>query len=235
MVILKRLAVWLLERSGEALFLGILFGYLLLHNLKTLFPDALKFGVIVAVVLFMHGYYATTALAGVVFRSRRWWLYPAIAAALLVIHTCLIFLHGDTDLTPEMRAAELPFVLIGACIVFACSLAGGRVLERWVRERASTTPYLSATGITLLVFGFMNAAHFLRPAGYDDSFRPYGIPFIFYRDGGFVGNGYVWQGGRWIWSGVVADAAFVAVSIVLLGMAWQRIAADRAAKRERTD
>jgi|SRR6185437_15878173 len=226
MLILKRLAVWLLERSVEALLFGILFGYLLMHDLRSLFPDFLKFAIIVAVVLFVHGYYVTTALAGVVWRSRRWWLYPAIAAALLVIHTRFIFLRGGTELTPEARATELPFALVGACIVFVCSFAGGRLLEKWLKAGASTNRYLSATGITLLVFGLMNVAHFVRPAGYDDSFRPYGIPFTFYREGGFVGN-YVWHAGRFIWGGLIADAAFVAVAIVLLGMAWQRISSDR--------
>src|SRR6185437_10525403 len=99
MVIPKRLAVWLLERSVEALLLGLLFSYLLLRDPRSLFPDFWKFGVIVASILFVHGYYVTTALAGVVWRSRRWWLYPAIAAALLVIHTRFIFLRGGTELT----------------------------------------------------------------------------------------------------------------------------------------
>jgi len=111
--------------------------------------------------------------------------------------------------------------------VFACSFAGGRVLERWLKRRTSTSPYLSAAGITLLVFGLVNVAHFLRPAGLNDNFRQYGIPFTFYRDGGFVGNTYVWQPGRFIWSGLIADAAFVAVAIVLLGITWQRVTANR--------
>jgi len=73
----------------------------------------------------------------------------------------------------------------------------------------------------------MNVAHFLRPAGLNDDFRPYGIPFTFYRDGGFIGNSFVWQAGRFIWGGLLADVAFLAVTIVLLGMAWQRVTSDR--------
>ncbi|HWH59979.1 MAG TPA: hypothetical protein VN682_20285 [Terriglobales bacterium] len=107
--------------------LGILFSYLLLRDPSSV-SDFWKFGVIVAVILFVHGYYVTTALVGVVWPTRRWWLYLAIAAALLIIHTRLIFLHGGADLTPEARAIELPFALVGAA---SCSPAASQVVAFW--------------------------------------------------------------------------------------------------------
>jgi hypothetical protein len=160
-------------------------------------------------------------------RSRKSWLYPAIAAALLIVHTRLSFWHAGTDFTPEARALELPFAVAGAGIVFLCSFSGGRLLEKWLRAGASTSPYLAASGITLLVFALANTAHFLRPAGYSNAFRPEGLPFTFYREGGFVGK-YVWHGGQLIWSGIAADAALIAATVVLLGMAWQRVSSHRA-------
>jgi hypothetical protein len=227
MSILKRLAVWLLERFVEALFLGLLFGYLMrLPLFSSLLRDFWRLALIVAVILFMHGYYVTTALFGVVWRSRKSWLYPAIAAALLVLHTRLIFWRAGSDFTRETRAMELPFAVMGACIVFACSFAGGRVLDKWLTKDAIANTYLAATGITLLVFTLANTAHWMRCC-LTDSFRPIGLPFTFYRDGGFVGK-YVWQGGRFTWSGVAADAALIAAIVVLLGTAWKKVNSHRA-------
>ena len=62
--ILKRLTVWVLERSIEACLLGGLFGYLLSLNAKDpplTLQNALAtfwvYGIAVAVFLFLHGYY----------------------------------------------------------------------------------------------------------------------------------------------------------------------------------
>ena len=126
------------------------------------------------------------------------------------------FRSWENDFTPEARAMESPFVLCGACIVFACAFAGNRVLNKWVQTIASPNPYLSATGITLLLFLLANVAHFLRPAAYDNSFRAYGLPFHFYREGGFV-DGWVWRRGGFIWHGIVADTALMVGIVVLLG------------------
>lgn len=227
MLILKRLAVWLLERLVEGILLGALLGYLLVPNFTGLFSGVWVLAVAVGFVLFTHGYYLTTAFFGVVWRSTRSWVYPAITAALFAIHSHIVFVRGKSDFTPEARAMESPFILCGACIVFACAFTGGRVLNKWVQASASPNPHLSATGITLLLFLLANVAHFLRPAAYDNSFRPYGIPFHFYREGGFV-DGWVWRRGGFIWHGIVADTALVAGIIVLLGKAWQRINSARA-------
>jgi hypothetical protein len=223
MVILKRLTVWLVERFVEALLFGALFGYLLLPNFRNVFPDLWRLTGIVAVVLFIHGYYVTTGLFGIVWRSRKSWVYPAIAAVLLVIHTRILFARAGSDFTPETRAMELPFAMVGACIAFGCSFVGSRVLKKWLSANATANPYLSAAGLALLVFALANTAHFLRPSDYDNSFRPYGLPFTFYRDGGFVGHSFVWQDGRFIWHGVIANAALLMATVVLLGTGWQRI------------
>jgi len=79
MLILRRLALWLLERLVEVFLLGALVGYLLVPNFTGLFSVVWALAVAVGVVLFMHGYYVTTAFFGVVWRSAKWWLYPAIS------------------------------------------------------------------------------------------------------------------------------------------------------------
>ena len=160
MVILKRLAVWLLERFVEAILLGGLLGYLVLPKFTIIFSSIWVWPVVVAFELFFHGYYVTTAVFGVFWRSVRPWLSPAITAALFIVHAHIVFRRGRPDFTPEARAMELPFLVGDACVVFACAFAGGRVLNKWAEAGTSTNTYLSATGITLLVFMLANVAHF---------------------------------------------------------------------------
>ncbi len=224
MVILKRLVVWLLERFIEALLLGIACGYLWGVKFS---GDFWQGAVLVAFMLFVSGYYVTTAVCGVVWRSQKPWLYPAIAAALLVIHTRIFLTGVDPPFTPATRAHWLPFAVIGACIVFGCSFAGGRALKGWLNAGAPPNPYLSATGITLLVFALANTANWMRCCS-GNSFRPLGLPFTFYREGGFVGTNWVWQSGQFVWLGLIADALLLAATILLLGKAWQRIHSPRA-------
>jgi hypothetical protein len=224
MVILKRFVVWLLERFIEALLIGLACGYIVGVKFSNTFWTG---GFVVAVMLFISGYYVTTAVFGVVWRSQKAWLYPAIAAALFVIHASLFWTGINPSFTPEARAHELLLAVVGACIVFACSFAGGLVLKAWLSADSTPSPYLSATGITLLVFALVNTAHWIRCCS-SDGFRPLGLPFIFYREGGYAGTTWVWQSGRFIWLGVIADAALIAATILLLGKAWQRFSAVRA-------
>jgi hypothetical protein len=233
MLFLKRVAVWLVEQLPEAFLLGCLLAALVLRiagQHAGLFPKGIKdslqvvsvLGVAVATILFMHGYYATKAVFGVLFRSNRPWLYPVIAAALFVIHCHITFLRAKPDLTPEARNMELPFVVAGACIVFTCAFAGGWFLRKWTRAESLPTPYLSASAIVLLLFIMINTAHYLRPVIGDSAFRQYGLPFTFYREGGFV-NGWVWRGGSIVRRGMVADLTVVLVAIAVLGTVWRRV------------
>lgn len=218
MLLLKRLVVWLSERTLEGFLLGGVFAFLSIRELSAAWVSAL----LVGVVLFVHGYYFTTAIFGVLWRTKKSWLYGATTATLFALHSHIVFLRAKPDFTPEARAMEAPFVLCGACVVFACSFGGNHILNRWGQTSGNTNPYLSATAVTLLVFALTNIAHFLRPAAYDDSFRPYGLPFHFYREGGFVKE-WVWIPDRFIWQGVLADAVLVAGIVLLSGKMWQRL------------
>jgi hypothetical protein len=229
MLILKRLAIWLLERFVEACLLGGLLGCLLARSSKdpslTLWNGISSFyilGLAVAVILFLHGYYVTTAFFGVVWRSGKAFVYPMIMSALFIFHTHIVFMHAGADFTPEARAMELPFALGGAGIVFSTSFAGSYVLRRWINLGSNSNGYASALGLTLLVFTLANIAHFLRPVVGSSAFRLYGLPFTFYREGGFVKE-WVWQSGELFWRGMVADVAVVAAVVMLLGRALQTV------------
>ena len=135
-MIVKRLVVWSLEAIIAALLLGGLFGALsspVLSNFLSILPGVLSLAIGISAVLFLHGYYLTTALAGVAWRSRKLWLYPAIAATLFLVHTHIVFFRLNPDLSSSGRTTELPFLVVGACIVFACALGGNWVLHKWVR------------------------------------------------------------------------------------------------------
>jgi len=95
-------------------------------------------------------------------------------------------MRASSDFTGEVRWIEFPFVLGDAGIVFVCSLYGSFALHRWTKDISDGNTYLSAFGIAVLVFVLANAANFLRPAAGDLAFRRYGLPFAFYREGGYI-------------------------------------------------
>jgi hypothetical protein len=73
------------------------------------------------------GYLITTALAGVVWRSKRLWLYPAIAAVLFLAH-----LQWTLTITGGSSHSErLVLRVVGTCIVLACTFTGNLLLRRW--------------------------------------------------------------------------------------------------------
>ncbi len=233
MPILKRLTVWSMERAIEACLLGGLFAGLVSLSAKDpALPvrNALSAfwvsGIAVAVILFLHGYYVTTAFFGVIWRSTKTWMYPTITPLLFVIHTHIVFMRMGPDFTPEGRGMELPFVLGGAGIVFLCAFAGSPILNKWTNARAEPNAYLNALGVTILVFMLANTAHFLRPVVGDSAFRVYGLPFTFYRDGGFVKQ-WVWKPGVFVWSGAAADIAVTAATVFLLGRTWFAARSER--------
>ena len=231
MPILKRLTVWALERAIEACLLGGLFGYLVsatdqLLTLRNALSAFWVFGMAVAVFLFFCGYYVTTAFFGVIWRSSKIWIYPTIILSLFVLHTHIVFMGTARDFTPEGRAVELPFALGGAGIAFLCAFAGSRILNKWTNARSEPNAYLNALGVIILVFMLANAAHFLRAVVGDSAFRTYGLPFAFYREGGFVKQ-WVWKPGELLWSGMLADIAVTAAAVLLLGKAWFAARSER--------
>src|ERR1700679_2601440 len=87
MLILRRLAVWVLETSVEALLLGILLAFRLGFDRHALMRDSLIYSVDVAVFFFTTGYLVTTLVARALWRGQRiarW--YPVVASVLFFIH-----------------------------------------------------------------------------------------------------------------------------------------------------
>lgn len=139
-MILKLLTVWLVEALAAALLLGGLFGALSapdVTNFLSMLPGVWALAAGIAAVLFLHGYYLLAALAGVFFRSRKLWVYPPISATIFVIYTHIVFIRLKPDLSSSGRATEFPFLIVGACLVFACAMVGNLILSKWVRTGSS--------------------------------------------------------------------------------------------------
>ena len=122
----------------------------------------------------------------------------------------------------DVRPAYIFFPVAVACNAMfwlTCS-AIWRILRR-DRAWGLSDRYSIAFATTGLVFVVANTVHFLRPVTCWDCFFPYGVPFTFYRAGGFAG------GGGLVMRGLAIDTAIVLVSAGLLGAFWQWIATRR--------
>jgi hypothetical protein len=130
---LKRIVVWFMEVGVEALLLGCFLGVLVSNQIHLLY-GVIGSVLAVPVVLFLHWYYLTRALAAVVSRSSRPRLYPLIAATLFMIHMHIVFARLKPDMSSLGKAKELPFLAGGACIVFTCAFLGERFLRKWMQK-----------------------------------------------------------------------------------------------------
>jgi hypothetical protein len=92
------------------------------------------------VVLFLHWYYLTRALAAI---CRPFWprLYPSIAAAAFLVHALIAFVRLKPDITPEAQAMGIPFIAVGTCIVYVCAFMGNRILRNWSHPNEPRIPF----------------------------------------------------------------------------------------------
>lgn len=190
MLRLRRLAVFLLERLCEALLLGVFLVVLLGP-----FEDGSLAGRVFSwagktFLVFMvgSGYLLTTALAGVVWRSRKLWRYPAIAAGLFAAH----YLWFWAEAGGWSISRNLAILAAGVVIVFACTFVGNLLLRRWAQAGESAVTDDEPHGKRLAVFSLERLCEALllgtflvflwRPSGdrslAGDVFRPDVLPFL---------------------------------------------------------
>jgi hypothetical protein len=128
---LKRIAILLLELVLEALSLGTFLGAMCFIESG---EPGVVLGSIIAlpVILGIYGYYISRILAAITWASKARWLYPVTAAAVFFAHVLyLASQFKKTDLTPLGHALILPFLIGGACIVFACAFTGNQLSRKW--------------------------------------------------------------------------------------------------------
>jgi hypothetical protein len=134
----KRLVATLLEIATEAIFWGCLLGALIANGVDPAWYGVLGSILALPVVLFLHGYYVTRVLAGVVLRRGNRWLYPAIVSTLFAAHTYVVFVRLKPDMSALGNAVGPPFIAGGVCVVFACAVVGDWLLRKWIQSASPT-------------------------------------------------------------------------------------------------
>jgi hypothetical protein len=129
MKILRRLTLWSFETLSEALLITVFLTVLWRSEGRSNLLDDLGLTFVGTAFVFMvgSGYLLTTAIFGVVWRSRSVWVYPAEAAVLFILHV-QFFADGWT------AATKIPVQVGGACIVAFCTFVGNQLLRRWVQH-----------------------------------------------------------------------------------------------------
>ena len=127
----KRIAVWFLETLCEAFLLSVLLIVLSIPNGPSQhgFAHDLLSGVTAIYTVFVTtGYFFTTAIIGIFWRSQRPWLYPSVASLLFLMHLEIFIVGLGGAFEPSDR---LPIRRGGAAIVFVCTFVGGYFLRKW--------------------------------------------------------------------------------------------------------
>lgn len=139
MLILKRLAVWLIETAAEAVLLSLFMNTWRGHSdpvergfLLQLFGWA---GIILVVVMWGSGYLITTAILRLAWKSQRLWAYSAASVALALVHLQIFSLLAGNGWLAD---GELPVQVASACIVFACTFVGGWILQKGMSWGSAT-------------------------------------------------------------------------------------------------
>jgi hypothetical protein len=134
MLMMKRFATTLIEIASEALLLGILFVLLVVPAQEMSLSVILVSALPVVVVLFLHGYYFTRPILGMLWNDKFPIVYGACAATLYSIQMYIAFARLKQDMRPEAASKVLPLLLGGAAIVFTCALIGRLQLGKWRRR-----------------------------------------------------------------------------------------------------
>jgi len=131
MRLLRQICLVLLQLVIEAILLGVLLGAMLAAPREKLY--ALLGGImVIPIVLGLLGkYYLSRLLALIVLKHGRKWHYPALAAIAFVAHTTLVAMALWHGATARAHAVAAPYILVGACVVFANAAIGNRFLVRW--------------------------------------------------------------------------------------------------------
>lgn len=133
MLILKRLLIWLLECSLEALLLAVVLVILSGDDQHAYVKDVAVGFVWISTIFVSTGYLLTTGLARAIWQPGRAWQYPRVATVLFLIHFEILNHAAGGIFDPAKRAA---IRVAGAFIVFTCTVAGTFVLRKWAPARS---------------------------------------------------------------------------------------------------
>lgn len=138
-LISKRLFIWLLETSFEALLLTLFLTVFAGIDRGDLAKELAVFAGGITLIFFTSGYLLTTVIFRAFWKNSRFWTYPGIAAMLFLIHFEIVNLEAGGFFSAGDR---LVVRVAGVCIVLACTLVGSCILTK----RTNTDAPLKAAG-----------------------------------------------------------------------------------------
>lgn len=130
MLVLRRLATWFVETSSEVLLLGLVLTVSLGYDQHAFLKDLSIYSSGVVLLFFTTGYLLSTIVVRAVWRGRTLWSYSAIATVLFFIHFEIMNVGLGGAFEPPDR---IRIGVAGACIAFACTLAGTLALRTRVQ------------------------------------------------------------------------------------------------------
>jgi hypothetical protein len=136
MLALRRLAVWFVETSSEVLLLGLALTVLFGHDQHAFLKDLSIYSSGIVLLFFTTGYLLTTIVIRAIWRGRTLWSYPAIATVLFFVHFEIMNVVLGGAFAPPDR---IRIRVAGACIAFACTLAGTLALRIWLQAGNKST------------------------------------------------------------------------------------------------
>jgi hypothetical protein len=169
----------------------------------------------VIVLAALHWFLYFPELSGFDFQG---WSGGAVWSALNALHIHSEPLSIEFLLGPSLKA------VVEAAIDCALAAIAWWVYSLLTREDGKPPRKMAIErfGISLLLSacapGIANSFHFSRPADCADCFRPDGIPFTFFHEGGYAG------GAGFVWKGVIADSLVILVLGIVLGWVWNKLA-----------
>jgi hypothetical protein len=144
LLILKRLAIWLLETSLEALLLALVLLVLFGYDRHDFAKDCLIYSLSISLMFFATGYLISTVILRASWHGKSSWLYSVIATPLFLIHF-EIMNHSMGGSFGE--ADRYRVVTAGSAIAFSCTLVGTYLLKKWTLGSTSLHNSLSPTNI----------------------------------------------------------------------------------------
>jgi hypothetical protein len=137
MPILKRLAVWSIEISLQAILLGLLLIGLYGHDQYTFGRGLLIYADSTLVMFFTTGYLLTTAISRTFWKARKLLPYSVIAMTLFILHFELLNIGIGGAFAPPDRVRV---IVVGSCAALLTTLAGTSVLRRWTANSKLAEP-----------------------------------------------------------------------------------------------
>jgi hypothetical protein len=126
-LILKRVAVWLLETLCGCLLLGLFVEVSFVPVRQSFMSDVQWLAFVIGGMSITAGYALTSAIFRMAWNNQGSRMYPVVAGALFLIHSQIFFIAAGGVNKSERWSIQAA----GACVVFVCTFLGTIGLRKW--------------------------------------------------------------------------------------------------------